>query len=167
MRHEKVDGMLKAYRFDVGRCGHLQTEIARLKKDIAHAMETLVQEAATVPSGRISGMPRGTTVGNPTERTAVLLASGWVPDTVKEMQQELKTLQIEFAERNFTVLFVSSWLQGLAGRERWIIEHQVIDGETWRDIGTSFRIAFGEAMSKDSLKRLKWRALQKVYQMAE
>lgn len=51
MRHEKVDGMLKAYRFDVGRCGHLQTEIARLKKDIAHAMETLVQEAATVPSG--------------------------------------------------------------------------------------------------------------------
>lgn len=112
-------------------------------------------------------MPRGTTVGNPTERTAVLLASGWVPDTVKEMQQELKTLQIEFAERNFTVLFVSSWLQGLAGRERWIIEHQVIDGETWRDIGTSFRIAFGEAMSKDSLKRLKWRALQKVYRMAE
>lgn len=167
MRHEKVDGMLKAYRFDVGRCGHLQTEIARLKKAIVHAMETLAQEAASVPSGRISEIPRGTAVGNPTEKTAILLASGWVSDAVREMQKELEALQQEFSERNFTVLFVTSWLQGLTERERWMIEHQVIDGETWRDIGTSFRIAFGEAMSKDSLKRLKWRAMQKVYRMAE
>lgn len=30
MTREKVDEMLKAYRFEVGRCGHLKTEIEQL-----------------------------------------------------------------------------------------------------------------------------------------
>lgn len=167
MTHEKVDELLKAYRFEVGRCGHLETEIAQLQKAIASSQENLAEDASAVRPQQISDMPHGTTVGRPTERIAIMLASGWIPDYLKDMQQELAELQKEYDSRYFTVLFVSSWLNGLAERERWIVEHQVIDGEYWKDVVRKYRDTFCEETSKDSLKRLKKKALDKIYQMAE
>lgn len=167
MTHEKVDELLKAYRFEVGRCGHLETEIAQLQKAIASSLENLAEDASALRPQQISDMPHGTTVGSPTERIAIMLASGWIPDYLKDMQKELAELQKEYDSRCFTVLFVSSWLKGLTERERWIVEHQIIDGEYWKDVVRKYRDTFCEETSKDSLKRLKQRALDKIYQMAE
>lgn len=167
MTREKVDEMLKAYRFEVGRCGHLETEIAQLKAAIARLMSSLTEDVSASKSQQISDMPHGSIVGSPTERIAIMLASGWVPDYIKEMQSELVELQEEYDSRHFTVLFVTSWLEGLTDRERWIIEHQVIDGEYWKDIVAKYQDTFSVETSKDSLKRLKQRALDKIYQMAE
>lgn len=167
MTREKVDEMLKAYRFEVGRCGHLKTEIEQLERAIAQAMATLDADAAAVRPQQLSDMPHGTMVGSPTERLGIMLASGWIPDDIREMQEELKAYRQEYERRYFTVLFVSAWLGGLNERERWILEHQVIDGEFWKEVIAKFRAAFHEDTSKDSLKRLKQRALDKVYQMAE
>ena len=83
------------------------------------------------------------------------------------MQAELKETRQEHEQRYFTVLFVSAWLNGLPERERWIVEHQVIDGEYWKEVVCKFKTAFQEETSKDSLKRLKQRAMEKIYQMAE
>lgn len=166
MTREKVDELLKAYRFEVGRCGHLETEIAQLQKAIACAMKNLTEDMSAVAKP-LSGMPRGTDISSPTEKIAIMLASGWVPDHVDEMQRELEVLQREYDDRYFTVLFVGSWLNGLTEREQWIVKRQMIDGETWRDIGINYRANFGEEVSKDKLRRLKWRALKKIYQMAE
>lgn len=167
MTHEKVDELLKAYRFEVGRCGHLETEIAQLQKAIASSMDSLAEDVSAVKPQQLSDMPHGTTVGSPTERIAIMLASGWIPDYLKDMQKELAELQQEYDGRYFTVLFVSSWLKGLTERERWIVEHQIIDGEYWKDVVRKYRDTFCEETSKDSLKRLKQRALDKIYQMAE
>ena len=166
MRTEKVDEMLKTYRFDVGRCGHLETEIRKLERAIAFHKGQLAEDAQAVNSQQISDMPRGTALGNPTERIGLMLASGWTPDYIREMEGELSALKSEYEERYFTVLFVSSWLKGLTERERWIIEHQIIDGEYWKDVIAGYRTEFSEDSSKDSLKRLKQRALGKIYEMA-
>ena len=167
MTHEKVDEMLKAYRFEVGRCGHLEIEISQLQKALDRSLKCLTEDAASIKSQQLSDMPKGTTVGSPTERIAIMLASGWLPEDIRKMQGELASLKDEYAQRYFTVLFVSSWLNGLTERERWIIEHQVIGGEYWKEVIGKFRIEFNEDTSKDSLKRLKQRALDKVYRMAE
>ena len=90
-----------------------------------------------------------------------------IPDYLKDMQKELAELQQEYDGRYFTVLFVSSWLKGLTERERWIVEHQIIDGEYWKNISRKYRETFTEDTSKSSLKRLKKRALEKIYAMAE
>jgi len=166
MRREKVDEMLKAYRFEVGRCGHLETEINRLRKEIDLCRSSLAEDAASIQSQQLTGMPHGTTVSSPTERIGIMLASGWQPEYLGSMEAELRRLEDEYSERHFTVLFVSSWLQGLSERERWIIEHQVIDGEYWKDIATAYKLAYSEECSKDSLKRLKLRAMSKIYEMA-
>lgn len=167
MTRKKVDEMLKAYRFEVGRCGHLEAEISQLEKAIRQAMATMDEDVTAVRPQQLSGMPHGTTVGNPTEKLGIMLASGWVPDDILEMQAELKETKQEHEQRYFTVLFVSAWLNGLPERERWIVEHQVIDGEYWKEVVCKFKTAFQEETSKDSLKRLKQRAMEKIYQMAE
>lgn len=167
MRREKVDEMLKAYRFEVGRCGHLEAEISQLEKAIQQATATLDEDVTAVKPQQLSGMPHGSTVGSPTERLGIMLASGWIPDEIREMQDELKETRQEYERPYFTVMFVTAWLNGLPERERWIVEHQVIDGEYWKEVITKFNAAFQEDASKDSLKRLKQRAMEKIYRMAE
>lgn len=167
MTREKIDEMLKNYRFEVGRCGHLETEISQLQSAIQHSMAILAEEISAVKPQQLSDMPHGTAIGNPTENMAVMLASGWVPDYVKEMQNNLAELKAEYNSRYLSVLFVSSWLKGLSERERWIVERQIIDGEYWKDIIVKYKAAFAEDTSKDSLKRLKRRALDKIYLIAE
>lgn len=167
MRREKVDEMLKAYRFEVGRCGHLETQIMQLKREIDLCKKYIPEELASIQPQQLTGMPHGTTVSSPTERSGILLASGWQPEYISAMEAELKSLEEEYSERQFTVLFVSSWLQGLTDRERWIVEHQVIDGEYWKDVAAAYRSVYSDECSKDSLKRLKQRAMDKIYCMAE
>lgn len=167
MTREKVDEMLKAYRFEVGRCGHLEAEISQLEKAVAQSMATLAEDVTSIKAQQLSGMPHGTTVGNPTEKLGIMLASGWVPDDILELRKELQETKLEYEGRRFTVLFVEAWLRGLTERERWIVEHQVIDSEYWKEVARKYKAAFCEDTSKDSLKRLKLRAMEKIYQMAE
>lgn len=167
MTKEKVDETLKAYRMDVGRCGHLQTEISRLEKDIKRASAMMDEDIASIKSQQLTGMPHGSTVGNPTERLGMMLASGWISDEIREMQNELKQMQQEYEHRYFTVMFVTAWLNGLPEHERWIVEHQVIDGDYWKKVIAEFNVSFREYRSKDCLKRLKQRAMDKIYRMAE
>lgn len=166
MTRDKVDELLKAYRMDVGRCGHLRAEIGQLEKDIKRAAAAIGEDLTSIKSPQITDMPHGTGVGNPTERMGMMLASGWVSSDVKELERELADKRQEYEQRYFTVVFVSAWLEGLSERERWIIEHQVIDGEFWREVIAKFGREF-EEVSKDTLKRLRQRALEKIYLMAE
>ncbi len=66
-----------------------------------------------------------------------------------------------------TVIFVEAWLKGLTEKERWIVEVQIIDRMTWNNVIAQHQSKYGTQMSKDTLKRLKNRALAKIYQMAE
>lgn len=166
MTHEKVDEMLKSYRFEIGRCGHLEVEIRQIEEALARARSDAAADVASLQSPQLTGMPHGSTVSSPTERAGIALASGWLPEYIKQMDSDLAELRKEYSQRYLTVMFVSSWLQGLTERERWIIEHQVIDGEFWKDILARYKSAYSEECSKDSLKRLKSRALEKIYAMA-
>lgn len=166
MTRDKVDALLKAYRMDVGRCGHLKAEIGQLEKDIKRASASMDEDLTSIKSQQMTGMPHGSDVGNPTERLGMMLASGWVSNDVRELEKELADKQQEYEQRYFTVVFVTAWLEGLSERERWIVEHQVIDGEFWREVISKFGREFEEA-SKDTLKRLRQRAMEKIYLMAE
>ena len=68
---------------------------------------------------------------------------------------------------NITVCLVDAWKTGLSARERWIIETEVIDGEVWSKVVILYEKAFGEHLSEPTLKRLKRKALDKIYKMAE
>lgn len=167
MTIERVDEMLKTYRFEVGRCGHLKKDIEILTMDIEKAKRGLAADLVGPGAQEITDMPRGTTVGNPTEKYGLMLAGGWVSDEVRDMENKLGELTAEYTERKKTVDYVESWLNGLSERERWMVETQVIDGVIWREVLMQYQEKFGEYRSKDTLKRLRDRAMDLIYDMAE
>lgn len=167
MTIERIEEMLKTYRFEVGRCGHLENEIALTKNQIERAKAGLADDLAGPGAQVITDMPRGTTVGNPTEKLGMMLASGYKSDEIRELEAKLGELIAEYTERKKTVDYVSSWLNGLPERERWMIETQVIDGVIWREILTKYPERFGEYRSKDTLKRIRDKAFDMIVDMAE
>ena len=167
MTVERIEEMLKTYRAEVGRCGHLQMEMELLRKEIEADKAFLADDLAGPGAQVISDMPRGTAVGNPTEKLGIMLASGYISDEIRAKEAKLGELQAEYNERHKTVVYVESWLAGLPERERWMIETQVIDGVIWREILTQYPEKFGEYRSKDTLKRIRDRALDMIYDMSE
>ena len=119
MTIERVDEMLKTYRFEVGRCGHLEKDMELLRREIERDKASIVSDLVGPGAQEITDMPRGTTVGNPTEKYGLMLASGWIPEEIREKEARLGELLAEYEERKETVDYVQSWLSGLSERERW------------------------------------------------
>jgi hypothetical protein len=166
MLPDRADEMLRNYKSYLGRCGHIKTLIDELKRE-AILMQIEARDDLLNSSGKqLDGMPRGTTVGNPTERVALMLVLGYVPDGVAEIQAEIAKLEAEYRQKNIVVLLVEAWLRGLTEKEKWMIERCIFDGMTYRQINAMYRQVYGECCSKDSLQRLKKTALTKIYEMA-
>lgn len=166
MLPESVMQKMKKYREYSGRCAYLEIHIKELNKAIEKAESSLYMDQVML-SGNLDGMPHGTTVGNPTERAGITLADGYMPDYLAEMKKDLSEAEQEMADKSLTVIFVNAWLKGLSDRERWIVENQVIDGVSWRELISEYFVKFGETRTKRALQMFRDRAMDKVYKMAE
>ncbi|MBR5457549.1 MAG: hypothetical protein IKV56_02175, partial [Kiritimatiellae bacterium] len=93
MAPERVDEMLKSYRYEVGRCGHLKAEMEMLSRDIERDKASLAHDLVGPGAQVITDMPRGTTVGNPTEKFGTMLADGWVPEDLRAKMTKLAALE--------------------------------------------------------------------------
>lgn len=166
MTRDRVDAILKGYRFDVGRCGHLAQEIQLANEKLNRLLSDEVTAMISPKPQQITDMPRGTAIGNPTEKFGLMLASGYSTEESKSLEIKIAAMDDEYKERRSRVVFVESWLSGLTERERWMVETQVIDGTFWKDVGVQYAQRFGENVSKDTLKRLRDKAMAKIYDMA-
>lgn len=166
MLPEHAYKMLEEYKINLGRCEYLKAYIEQMRLEIADWRSTLSADLIEGSSQSNDGQPHGTTVGNPTERIGLMLASGFAPDDLRQMEKELTSLQREYGEKFITVSFVESWLRGLTEKERWIIEQQIFEGMTYRELNQRYRQTFGDECSKDKLRGLRKTALDKVYSMA-
>lgn len=166
MLPEKADQMLRDYNVTLGRCEHLRTILPELEKEARIWRKALAADIARSSENDLDGMPRGNRVGNPTERLGIMLASGFTPDGLKELEGEIARYSQELREKELHIHFVEAWLRGLNDRERWIITRQVIDGAYWRQIVAEFRERYGEEYTREGLKRIKVCALDKIHKMA-
>lgn len=161
-----VDAVLKSYIDDKARALHLAIEIGELEKRINAAIASLASDEAGPGAQVITGMPHGTALSNPTEQIAVRLASGWVPPEIKEWKQDLAQKKEEHEALTTKVRYVDAWMSALSDREHWIMLHQFIRGEFWRDIVTDYNAKFGGYVTKDTLKWLRGKALKTIYAAA-
>lgn len=167
MDQNQVNELLRNHKLAVGRCGHLAAELASLEREIERETRTMVEDVASVGAQNLTGMPKGNAVGNPTERIGIKLADGWKSERLLDLEEKWLKVKAEYEKIQTAVSYVNAWLNGLTDRERWIVEKQVIDAEYWKVILIRYREEFEEFTSKDTLKRLKARAMEKIYEMAE
>lgn len=167
MTHEQVDEMLSKYRESKGRVGHLETYIQMVRPEIELWQRNLLKDAALSTPDRVEGMPHGSGVGNPVENIVIAHVDGYMPDELRVLIRQYEASERELKELRMIIRFVDGWLSGLSDRERWIINHKVIDVDySWREIMMMYRVQYGEDHSRDALKRIKDRAMMKIYRYA-
>lgn len=166
MLPERADQMLRDYKVFLGRCKYLTALIPWLKAEAADWKQNMAEELSSIGSQNMDGMPHGTMIGNPTERFGIMLADGYTPDGLKEMEKQIEEYEKELKEKSTTVFFVEAWLAGLTEKERWIIQSQVIDGLYWREIIMEYHRKYGEEYSREGLKKIRDGAMNKIHQMA-
>lgn len=165
MLPERAEQMLKDYKTCLGRCEYLKALIPGLKSEAEIWHKYLAVDLARNTETEMDGMPRGNNVGNPTERLGIMLASGFTPSGLKELEEEISRYEQELSEKTMVVHFVEAWLHGLTDKERWLVERQVIDGAYWRQIIVEYKEKYGEEYSREGLKRMKTVAMGKIYDM--
>lgn len=167
MMPEQAREMLKNYKAHLGRCKHLELTISYLKREAERLRDGLAADVATNSGAQPDGMPRGTVVGNPTERLGLMLASGYMSDDLREIEAKIGELQSELGQKLITVQFVDAWMQGLPMKQRWMIERQCFDEMTYAQMNPLYRKEFDEPCSRDTLRRLSRDALASIYEMAK
>lgn len=166
MTPEAVDKMLEHYRENKARCELLKKMIAELRDTAASARATMRADAANGVQV-LTGMPHGSGVSNPTERCGMLFASGYVPEGIQEIEDEIARYENELRYKSIPVSFLESLLDGLTKKEYLIVYGKYIDGLTWRELADSHQKQFGVYISLDAMKRINKKAKQKLYQIAQ
>lgn len=166
MDRSTVDIILRDYKLNLGRQGHLSNAVEELKGMIKKARSRMIDEAAL--HGQVySDMPHGTDVGQPTERIAIKFADGYVPEFVEQMEKELEANENELDLVTRRIVYAEAWVKGLQDKERFVIQNQVIEAFTWKEVIAKYRATYGYEYSKDTLKNIKAKAMEKIYKFAE
>ena len=166
MLPERAEMMLAQYRRCVGRCAFLKKTIAEAEADIELWRRNLADELVLSGGANLDGMPRGTKVGNPTERIGIMLATGYEPEDLKEAEASLVRLREELRENRMLLSFVEAWLEGLTAKERWLIEQLYFEGYTYNEAAHAYAEKYGVQISRDGIRRMKKVTVQKVADMA-
>ncbi len=167
MLPERAEQMLRDYNYNIGRCGFLKKAIAEAETDIAQWKRRLAEELVGNSGANLDGMPHGTTVGNPTERMALMLATGYEPEDVKDAEKRLAELQQELRKLEIGVVFVEAWLEGLTAKEHWLIEQLYFEGYTYNETARAYASRYGIQVSRDGIRRMKKIAVDKIVSMAK
>jgi len=165
LTREQVDLMLSSYREKAARCEHLEKEIPELENMLKDCMTSIIDDEVKTTSV-LSDMPKGSITSDPTGRLGMLLAEGYKPERVRELELEIYQKKIELQSISPCVIFVDAWLSGLNPRERFLIERKVIDSSYWRNVIDDYTEKFGETYSKQGLRNVLMAALEKIYRIA-
>ncbi len=164
MTAERVDQMLADYKRCEGRAAHLVNELEMLNH-LRDQQETLKVENSVNISPSLSGMPGSPGVSDKVGNLAIRFASGYVPRYIVELNEDIEKVKSELFEMERVLSFVRGWLLVLSDRERFIIEEHVINGRYWSEIIGEYEEKFG-VFSKDGMRKIKNRALEKIYEAA-
>ena len=167
MNLDRIQTILKEYKPCLGRCNHLNVEMAILERQIETIRNDTVETLAAPKPKPMTDMPRGTQIGNPTEKYGGMLADGFKTGEQILLEAKLAKLTDEYNDKISTVDYVNSWMSGLTDRERLVIKSNMIEGMTWKETVTAFNTKFNDEVGKDTLKRLRDRALDKICEIAK
>ena len=165
MTPAEVDKMLSAYNRCLSRATHIKNQLAMME----HQLE--VEKAHILASEALHGQsydsqPHGTGPGNPVENLVLRYISGFEPKYIKDLQRDVDRAKDELFECEMVIKFVNGWMLALTEREKFIIQRHVLDHSTWRIVLDQYEKQYGQ-FGKEGLRKIKKKALGKIYEAAE
>ena len=165
MKPDQVDAMLHSYKACQARKGHLQNEVAIAERRLEYQRQNAMYNEA-LGAQQYDGMPHGSGVNSPVENLIIKYDDGYTPKYIKELARDLQQVHRELFEVRMVIDFVDSWLLSLTERELFVIQQHVIEGRFWKDVLDEYEVKWG-VFSKEGLRKMKKKALNKIYKAAE
>lgn len=165
MNTDQVDAMLHSYNACKARKGHLQNEISFAERRLEYIRKNAMYQEA-LGAQQYDGMPHASGISNPIENLIVKYDDGYTPKYIKEIRQDIDPLYNELFEIDMVISFVDSWMLALTEREAFVIRQHVIEGRFWKDVLDEYEAKWG-LFSKEGLRKMKKKALNKIYEAAE
>ena len=165
MNTDQVDAMLRSYKAYKARKGHLQNEVAFAERRLAYLKQNAMYEEA-LGAQQYDGMPHGSGISNPVENLIIKYDEGYTPKYIKDMHRDIEPLRRELFEIDLVISFVDSWMLALTEREAFIVQQHIIEGRFWKDVLDEYEAKWG-LFSKEGLRKMKKKALCKIYEAAE
>lgn len=166
MSPQNLTEIIKNYKPAKARAAYLRSQMEMLERFLRKCSSEMIEDQVSM-SQAITGMPHGSSVGDPVSRLALDIASGKVSVFVEQIQQEMKEVNAELAAVYLKIRVVDTVMDGLNDRERCLIELKVMDGFTWAEILSKMNRQYGNSYSKRSLQRLYDRAFDKALEIAK
>ncbi|MBR3741018.1 MAG: hypothetical protein IKN04_11290 [Clostridia bacterium] len=165
MTSDQVDKMLEDYNRCRSRATHIKNQLAIMERQLQMEKSKAMEEDA-LHAQSYDASPHGNGPGNPTESLVLRYLSGYVPKYIKDLQEDVDKVRDELYEAEMVIKFVDGWMIGLTDREKFVILHHVISSETWVEVLDQYEDKFGQ-FGKEGLRKIKKRALNKIYEAAE
>ena len=166
MSHQNIAELLKRYRPLRARYSYLQSQLEMLGRFLAICKGEMIEDQVSM-SQAITGMPHGSSIGDPTGRLAMDIASGKVTEFVKQIQEEIEKVQSELRKVTQDIQTVDLILETMNERERNVLEMKMIDELSWTEIVEQMQRKYSKCYSKRSIQRLLDRAVDKAYEIVK
>jgi len=166
MKVEIVNQALSEYLERLARCEFLESEIKILQEMLEREEMKMVDDEVSL-SQQLTGMPHGTSVGDPTGKLGLKLACGFESWSVKQIKEELANRKGEYDTLSYWVAFVKAWLKCLTDKERALIEMKYIQKLSWDEIIIKYQKEYGQRYGRSGMKIQVQKAMEKVYKIAQ
>ena len=160
-----VDRMLASYNQCKARAAHLKTHITVMEQRMQNAAANAMLGEA-LHAQNYDPMPHGNMPGDPVGTLVQRYVDGFIPDSLDELKKELNKAKRDLENAEAIIAFVDGWMLALTDREKYVIIHQVICKETWCEVLNGYEMQFGP-YGKQGLRRMRKRALEKIYETVE
>ena len=165
MTQDQLEELLRSYRTVKARYAYLRTQLEMLERFLRKCEESMVDDCVSM-SQAITGMPHGSTVGDPTSRLAIDIASGKASEFVKQIREDIEEVRIELAAQEEKLMRMEIILGAMTDRERQIVEMKIVADLSWTEILAEMNAKYNNSYSKRSLQRLYSRAMEKAEEVA-
>lgn len=166
MSPQSLKDTLEKYRSKKARYAYLQSQTEMLERFLKICQGEMIEDQVSL-SQAITGMPHGTTVGDPVSRLALDIASGKVTPFVRQIQEEMEQVRVEMRKIFPEIRLAELVLDGLKERERLMIEMKIMDDLSWAEILDRMNRKYSNSYSKRSLQRLYDRAFDKACEIVK
>ena len=166
MNPQRLTEIMKKYRASRARCAYLQSQLEMLERFLTICEGEMIDDMVSM-SQALTGMPHGTSVGDPTGRLAIDIEAGKISPFVKEIREEIEGARAELQRIKEDVRTVEIVLEAMTAKERSLLEMKMIDELSWDEIIHRMNREYGFGSSKRSLQRMMERIMDKAREIVK
>ncbi len=155
VQKEQIRALLQAHKVNLARKAYLEIQIAKLERGEYEEYMGKYQDLCKAQV--LTGMPRSSKAGNPTERQGIYYAAKLFRS---QIDREVEKLKAELEKVNSAIALIENALAGLKEKDRWAVWETLVERKSILTIQNEQEEHGEYVWSRSKIRRCKNQGLQ-------